>query len=105
MTDKPPRKHNPAWRDPPENRAARQRKRLDALNEIAQALGFETWRRLETAALRGDVVLTVTHSDSKVYILMTDGEEQLNEIAQSLGFETWRRLETAVKRGDRKAHV
>lgn len=52
------RKHNPAWPDPPEARAKRQAKRLARLNEVAQSLGFETWRRLETAVLNGAAVVT-----------------------------------------------
>lgn len=47
----PRRRHNPAWRD--NTRAERQAKRLAALNEAAQAAGFETWRRLETAVVNG----------------------------------------------------
>lgn len=45
------RKHNPAWAD--NTRAERSRKRLSRLNEIARAAGFDTWRKLETAALNG----------------------------------------------------
>lgn len=33
--------------------AARQRRRVDALNEVAQSLGYETWTRLETAVING----------------------------------------------------
>lgn len=52
-----PRKHNPAWPDSREARAMRQRRRAERLNELAQAVGYETWRKLETAALNGDVVI------------------------------------------------
>ena len=37
--------------------AARQRRRQEALNEAARAIGYETWRRLETAVVNGDVRL------------------------------------------------
>lgn len=47
------RTHNPDWRDPKEARAARQAKRQKALNDLAQAAGYETWTKLETAALGG----------------------------------------------------
>lgn len=57
--DKPKRKYNPAWRDPKEARATRQAKRLAQLNEAAQALGYPTWRKLETAIIRGDVKLDI----------------------------------------------
>lgn len=58
MTDqptkpRPPRKNNPNWPDSKEARAARQAKRRAALNEIARAHGYETWVKLETAALAG----------------------------------------------------
>lgn len=39
------RKHNPAWRDGTRNE--RQRRRQAALDEAAQAAGFETWSRLD----------------------------------------------------------
>jgi hypothetical protein len=53
MTDKPKRKHNPAWADNTAyRRATERRKRLD---EIAKAAGFDTWRKLETAALKNEV--------------------------------------------------
>ncbi len=45
------RKHNPAWRDGTRNE--RQRRRQAALDEAAQAAGFETWSRLETAVING----------------------------------------------------
>ena len=53
MTDKPPRKHNPAWAD--NTRAERQARRRAALDEIARAVGYDTWRKLETAAINGEV--------------------------------------------------
>lgn len=52
MTSKP-RKHNPAWPDSREARAARQANRLSKLNDVARRCGFETWRRLETAVING----------------------------------------------------
>ena len=48
---KPPRKHNPAWAD--NTSTERSRKRREALDAIAQAVGYETWRKLETAILNG----------------------------------------------------
>ena len=51
MSDKPPRKHNPAWKDA--TSTERSRKRREALDAIAQAVGYETWRKLETAILNG----------------------------------------------------
>ena len=53
MSTSKPRKHNPAWADSREARAARQAKRLSRLNAIAQAAGYDTWRKLETAILNG----------------------------------------------------
>ena len=53
MSDKPPRKHNPAWAD--NTRAERQARRRAALDEIARAVGYDTWRKLETAAINGKV--------------------------------------------------
>jgi hypothetical protein len=50
---RPPRKHNPDWADTKEARAARQARRRAALNELAQAHGFDTWDKLATAALAG----------------------------------------------------
>lgn len=57
MTESKRRKHNPAWHDGREARAMRQRKRAARLDELAQAVGYETWRKLETAALNGDVTI------------------------------------------------
>jgi hypothetical protein len=37
--------------------AARQRKRRDQLNEAAQALGFQTWAKFETALINRDGVM------------------------------------------------
>lgn len=50
------RTNNPNWPDTKEARAARQAKRMARLNELARAAGYETWRKLETAALSGDVI-------------------------------------------------
>lgn len=57
MTDKPPRKHNPAWAD--NTRAERTKRRREALDAIAQAIGYDTWRKLETAVLNGAAVVTM----------------------------------------------
>lgn len=37
--------------------AKRQSRRQAALDAIAQQAGYATWRKLETAALRGEVVI------------------------------------------------
>lgn len=55
MTDKPARKHNPAWKD--STNAQRQAARQAALNEAAQLAGFDTWRKLETAVVNGATVV------------------------------------------------
>lgn len=34
----------------------RQRKRRQQLNEIAQRHGYDTWTKLETAAINGDIL-------------------------------------------------
>lgn len=39
--------------------ADRQRQRQGQLDAIAQSLGFETWRRFETAAINGDIEIRV----------------------------------------------
>lgn len=58
-----PRKRNPAWRD--NTRAARQRKRQAALDAAAQAAGFETWSRLETAVVNGATVIVTTVTEEE----------------------------------------
>lgn len=51
--DKPKRKHDPSWADNTnQQRAAERRHRLD---EIAHLAGFDSWRKLETATLKGEV--------------------------------------------------
>lgn len=62
MSTSKPRKHNPDWPDSREASAARQARRLSRLNAIAQAHGFASWRRLETAALNGKVTIIVKDS-------------------------------------------
>lgn len=57
------RKFNPEWpsaiADTAARRTATSAKRVQRLNEKAQTIGFESWRELETAVLRGkaEVVL------------------------------------------------
>ena len=57
------RKFNPNWpsaqADTAARRTATSAKRVQRLNEKAHAFGFETWRELETAVLKGkaEVVL------------------------------------------------
>lgn len=36
----------------------RQQKRRDTLKEVAQGLGFDSWYKLETAVINGEVVLS-----------------------------------------------
>lgn len=43
--------HNPAWKD--NTGTERQKNRRAKLNEIAQAAGFESWGKFETAAING----------------------------------------------------
>ena len=57
MSDKPTRRHNPDWED--STSATRQAARLAKLDLAAQAAGFQTWRKLETAVVNGASV-TVT---------------------------------------------
>lgn len=49
------------WEPSPE--AARQRRRGTALDEAAKRLGFETWRRFETAVINGDRVIVIDPRD------------------------------------------
>jgi hypothetical protein len=57
MSDKPTRRHNPDWKDA--TSAQRQAARLAKLDLAAQAAGYATWRKLETAVVNGATV-TVT---------------------------------------------
>ena len=43
------RTHNPAWKDT--TRAARQKKRREALNKAAQVKGWKSWSEYETAII------------------------------------------------------
>ena len=55
LTEQAAEAHKEAWRaEDARNRQANRTARLDSL---AQQAGFETWRRLETAALAGDAVI------------------------------------------------
>lgn len=56
-----PRRHDPRWRDGTRNE--RQRRRQAALDEAAQAAGFETWSRLETAVINGMHITTSEKRD------------------------------------------
>lgn len=56
MTAKPPRRrHNPAWKDV--TNAKRQAARREKLDAAAQVAGYATWAKLETAVLRGAVIV------------------------------------------------
>lgn len=57
QTTKPRRKRNPAWQDA--TRAKRQANRQAPLNEVAQALGFDSWRKFETAVKNGMMIAIV----------------------------------------------
>lgn len=46
-------------KDTPACRRNRQRKRRQALNEVAQRLGFATWTQLETAVKNGKIELLI----------------------------------------------
>jgi len=61
-TARKPRKHNPAWRDT--TRAARQAQRQQTLNAAAQAAGYETWRKLETAVKNGAAIQIAPASEA-----------------------------------------
>ena len=60
MTERPKRTHQPHWQDA--TRAERQRRRQAALNDLARAAGFDSWRKLETAAINGDITLTANRN-------------------------------------------
>lgn len=63
--DKPKRKHNPAWADNTNrHRTTERRQRLD---EVAHMAGFESWRKLETAVLKGDVEI-VTKNPAAIIV-------------------------------------
>jgi hypothetical protein len=51
--------------DSPKGRRNRQRKRRQALNEVAKSLGFETWGKLETTVINGKVELLILKNDDK----------------------------------------
>jgi len=53
--EKPKRKHDPKWQD--RTVTERSRNRRKELNEIAVAIGYETWNKLVTAIKAGDVLL------------------------------------------------
>lgn len=52
------RKFNPSWpsaqADTAERRTETSRQRTQRLNEIAHAIGYDSWRKLETAVLNGE---------------------------------------------------
>lgn len=51
MSEKTTRRHKAAWKDA--TTAQRQAARLAKLNLAAQAAGYATWRKLETAVVNG----------------------------------------------------
>ena len=63
MTDKPPRRHNRAWAD--NTRAERQARRRAALDEIARAVGYDTWRKLETACINGKLSIVAVSEPAR----------------------------------------
>lgn len=52
------RKYNPAWPDTAAARRERQAKRRSRLDTLAKTIGYESWEKLATAALKGDVVIS-----------------------------------------------
>lgn len=54
---KPKRKRNPAWKDSPEQKAARQKSRYEKQSAKAKALGYSSWAALVTAILNDDVTI------------------------------------------------
>lgn len=60
----PKRKRNPAWKDTPEQKAARQRVRYERMKKVAQENGFSSWAALVTAILNGQVKLLKTDDKS-----------------------------------------
>jgi hypothetical protein len=63
-TPKPKRKRNPAWKDTPEQKAARQRTRYERMKKVALENGFSSWAALVTAILNGEV--KIVRSDPKL---------------------------------------
>lgn len=51
------RKHNPRWKD--STSAERTKRRREALDAISRSVGYDTWRKLETAVLNGAAVVTM----------------------------------------------
>lgn len=45
------------WKMEDSTTGQRARQRRQQLDEIAQGIGYESWRKLETAALRGEVIV------------------------------------------------
>ena len=58
-----PRKRNPAWRD--NTRNERQRRRQAALDAAAQAAGYATWAKLETAVVNGATVIVTVVTEKE----------------------------------------
>lgn len=100
MTDKPPRKWNPAWKDTTRNE--RQARRLAALNEIAISVGYESWRKLETAAINNQIVIrrndmqTYTISDTKLADVIRIYNELVNDPGVNADPATDDEIESAI---------
>lgn len=60
----PERKHNPTWKDTPEQKAARQRTRYQRMGEVAKQNGFSSWAALVTAILNGEVKIVRSDAES-----------------------------------------
>jgi len=58
---KPPRTHQPHWKD--STITQRQQSRRAKLNEIAQAVGYSSWSAFETACLNGTAQPTQVAAD------------------------------------------
>ena len=65
---KKPRKRNPAWKDTPDQKAARQRARYERMKKAAEDAGYSSWAALVTALLNGEI---------KVVKVGREGQENL----------------------------
>lgn len=61
----PKRKHNPNWKDTPEQKAARQRTRYARMKKAAADAGYSSWAALVTAILSDEIKLVRVDVSSK----------------------------------------
>lgn len=66
MEPKPhkPRKSSDNARWPDRTRTQRSARRVEALNTLAAGWGFDSWRKFETALLKGAIKVSVAKSES-----------------------------------------